>query len=121
MQLSELLTKVNDSVENLDFVTTRKYLEENLEILSQHKNLLNRNARSLLDFLVDQKKSGVEPLSRKELIIINSINAYANKFDLTGIRIILKENPKIFLRKDSQSYLNTDAKTILTSMRVIEN
>nr|WP_295971488.1 hypothetical protein [uncultured Bacillus sp.] len=119
MQLRELAAKINESVENLDLVTTRKYIEENLELLSKRKALLNSNARSLLDFLLDQKKSGVDPLSRKELAVINSINVYAYKFDLRGIKVMLKENSKIFLRNDTVSYLNKDAKIILEGMGVI--
>lgn len=121
MKLEDLLKKINKCVEDLDYVSARKYIEENISIFEENKQLLKGNAREILKFLVEQLNSGVEPLSRKELTIINAINAYAYKFDLRGIKVMLKDNAKLFLREDIIVYLNSDAKIILTGMKVINN
>ncbi|MFE4525886.1 hypothetical protein ACFRCQ_28105 [Cytobacillus firmus] len=121
MKLNELIKQINKSVEDYDYSSARKYIEENIEILETKKQLLKSNAREILKFLVEQSKMGVEPLSRKELNIINAINAYAYKFDLRGIKVLVKENAKLFIREEIIAYLNNDAKTILTGMGVIKN
>lgn len=121
MKLEELIEKVNQCVEEFDYVSARKFIEDNIEILQNNKHSLKSNAREILDFLLEQSKAGVKPLSRQELNIINSINAYAYKFDLRGIKLSLKNNAQLFLREDTVSYLNSDARTILTGMKVINN
>ena len=121
MKLDELIKQINKSVEDFDYSSARRYIEENINILEENKRFLKSNAREILKFLIEQSKSGGEPLSRKELLIINAVNAYAYKFDLRGIRVLLKENAKLFIREDTIAYLNSDAKTILTSMGVIKN
>lgn len=119
LKLEELIKNINKAVEELDFSATRKYIEENIDVLTGSKQLLKSNAREILKFLTEQKELGIEPLSRKELTIINAINAYAYKFDLRGIKLLLNENAKLFLREDSVAYLNNDALTILTGMGAI--
>ena len=121
MKLNELIKQINKSVEDCDYSSARKYIEENINILEGNKRFLKSNARELLQFLIEQSKLGVEPLSRKELLIINAVNAYAYKFDLRGIKVLVKENTKVFIREETIAYLNSDAKTILTSMGVINN
>lgn len=119
LQLDDLFEKINQCVENFDYVSTRKYIEDNIEILEKNRQKLKGNAREILNFLIEQKNSGVNPLSRKELNLINAINTYAYKFDLRGIKVILKDNTKLFLREETIAYLNSDAKTILTGMGAI--
>ncbi|MEH7342772.1 hypothetical protein V7122_02610 [Bacillus sp. JJ1532] len=121
MKLDELVNKINQCVDEFDYVSARKYIEENIGVLEGRMQLLKGNARVILNFLIEQLNSGVEPLSRKELTVINAINAYAYKFDLRGIKVMLKENAKLFLREDIIVYLNSDAKIILTGMKVINN
>lgn len=121
MQLDELIQQINKSVEDFDYSTARKYIEQNIEILKGKKRLLNSNAREILKFLVEQSELGIQPLSRKELNTINAINSYAYKFDLRGIKVLVKENAKIFIREETIAYLNSDAKTILTGMGAIKN
>lgn len=113
----ELIRKINQSVEELDLVTTRLYIENNLDVVSDNKKYLKRNAREILNFLIEQKKSGVQPLSRQELAIIKAVNTYASQFDLSGIKLLLKEHPQLFIREDIVAYLNRDAKIILDGMK----
>lgn len=117
MHTKELIRKINQSVEELDLVTTRLYIENNLDVVSDNKKYLKRNAREILNFLIEQKKSGVQPLSRQELAIIKAVNTYASQFDLSGIKLLLKEHPQLFIREDIVAYLNRDAKIILDGMK----
>lgn len=119
MRFDDLISSINKSIDNLDFVSARKYIEENIDILKDCKHLLNSNAREILKFLIKQQEDGVKALSRSELNIMNAINTYAYKFDVTGIKILLKNNARLFLRNDAVAYLNSDAKTILAGMKVI--
>jgi hypothetical protein len=107
---------INKSVEELDFVTARKYIEQNLDLLKEKKSLLKSNARELLTFLEKQK---FDPIKRNELAIINSINLYSTKFDIRGLKFVIRENNQLMLRKDLLFYLNSDAKALLESMKVI--
>jgi predicted nucleic acid-binding protein len=107
---------INKSIEELDFVTARKYIEQNLDLLKEKKSLLKSNARDLLNFLEKQK---FEPIKRNELAIINSINLYSTKFDIRGLKFVIRENNQLMLRKDLLLYLNSDAKALLESMKVI--
>lgn len=116
MSTTELVNVINKSVGELDLVVARKYIEENVELLNKSKHLLRRNARALLDFV--NTKSG-NYMSRQEMNIIQSVNAYASKFDLRGLKISIKNNADIFMRQDIKEYLNSDAKIILEGMNVI--
>lgn len=118
MSLDDIVLKINNCVDNLELATARVYLEENLNVLQGHKNLLSKNARELLDILIEIQKDGNKALSRKDLAIINTINTYARNFDMRGLKVIIKENPELLLRKEVPEYFNSDAKIILKGMEV---
>lgn len=116
MHLKELILKVNKSADELDFITTRKYIEQNISMLNEHKRYLQSNARELLDFLTDNYDGNLEPLTRKDMASLNAINTYASKFDLRSLKFVVKESSKLLLRKDAVQYLNSDARVILQGM-----
>ncbi|TCJ05166.1 hypothetical protein [Cytobacillus praedii] len=120
MKVNELIQEVNKNVENLDFVTTRKLIEDNIEMLSKHKVLLKSNARELLKMLEDRLDAGYEPISRQDMATVIALNTYATKFDIRSIKLIVKDKAKLLLRKDVVEYLNKDAKVLLEGMGVIE-
>ncbi|MET3698933.1 hypothetical protein SAMN05877753_110169 [Bacillus oleivorans] len=119
MDIQDLIAKVNQSTDELDFATARVYIEENLQVLKEKQAKLNSNARELLRFLVDQKESGIQPLSRQEMAVINTINTYATKFDLRGLKFLVKDHAKLLFKKEVVDYLNSDAKIILEGMGAI--
>jgi hypothetical protein len=119
MNIKEIIDLINKSVEELDFVTARMYIERNIDSLVPHKNLLKSNAKDILNFLSESLQSDQKPLTRKDMITINTINSYAYKFNVKGIKLILKDNSKLFLREDIMNYLNSDAKIILEGMGAI--
>lgn len=120
MNLHELVQKINKSVEELDLVSARKYMEENKVVLLANKNLLKRNARELFDFLISSTESGIVPLTRDELSATNAINMYATRFDLRGLKVAIKNHSELLLRADVIPYLNTDAKILLEGMGAIQ-
>ena len=120
MNLKELIKEINQSVDELDLVATRKYIEGNIEVLNDNKRFLKSNARELLDFLTSRLESGYEPLTRGELATVNAINSYATKFDVRSIKMIIKGKEPLLIRKDFVDYLNSDAKIILEGMGAIE-
>ncbi|OMP68377.1 hypothetical protein [Domibacillus epiphyticus] len=120
MEFEELVRKINKHVEELDYFSARKYIEQNIDDLQQNKHLLNSNAREILMFLVDQINSGHAAMTRQELSAINAINEYSYKFDLRGIKMLLKNRAALFMREDIDGYLNKDAKEILTGMGAIK-
>lgn len=119
MNNTELIEKINRSVDELDFVTSRKYIEHNLDVLETNKSHLNRNARELFEFIMDRLDSGYKQPTRSDIATIQTINSYASKFHIRGVKLILKDKPKLFLEKDIIAYLNKDAKVILGDMGVI--
>lgn len=119
MNLNDLFHKINESAAELDFVTARTYIEENIEILENNRQHLKNNARDLFDFIKSQLNGGINPLGRKELSIINTVNTYATKFDVRGMKFLIKENASLFIRTDIIPYLNADAKILLSGMGAI--
>ncbi|WP_102029248.1 hypothetical protein [Salirhabdus sp. Marseille-P4669] len=119
MNIEELINKINSSAEELDFVSSRTFIEQNIDILERHKNLLNSNARQILNFVQERIKFGEVNLTREEMATVKAINSYASSFNLSGIKYTLKDNPKLFFKKDIFSFLNKDAVSILEGMGAI--
>jgi hypothetical protein len=121
MDVNELMKKINESMEKLDLTSARRLIENNLELISENRHLLRRNARSLFDILKDNTESVINTLTRKEMNVIYSINAHATNFDVRGLKLSIKNNPELLVRKDIKHYLNQDAKTLLVGMKVIND
>ena len=119
MDLKELIVKINGAIDELDLVSARKYIEENLELLQSKRSLLKGNARDLLTFLTDRAQDGYEPLTRTDMATINAINTYASKFEVRSLKITLKGKEHLLLRKDVLHYLNKDAIALLQGMRAL--
>jgi hypothetical protein len=119
MQLDEVIEKINYATEQLDFSTVRRYVESNYEILESYKHLLTKNAREILNLVTNRLETGHPPLSRPQMVTINSINQYAKNLNIRGIKIAVKNNPKLFAREDIVDYFNKDAKIILEGMGTI--
>ena len=119
MEIQELLKKINRSVESLDLVSARRYIEENIEQVSQSRHHLCKNARELLDFLEIESTNSTCSYNRRELHIINTINTYATRFDVRGLRLSVKNNADLLMKKDIRLYLNADAKILLEGMNAI--
>ncbi|WP_079504146.1 hypothetical protein [Mesobacillus jeotgali] len=119
MHVLDLIARINNSVEELDFAAARMYMEENIEILNENRSHLKSNARELLEFLTKRMEAGQQPLSRKDMAIINAVNNYASKFDLRGLKVVIRDHSLLFLRTDIEAYLNTDARIILEGMGAI--
>ncbi|MEH7383231.1 hypothetical protein V7138_22405 [Bacillus sp. JJ1533] len=119
MDIEQIIKEINNSVDELDLVTARKYIEENIDLLNTKRNFLNRNARDLLKVLTEMHHSNYKPLQRNELAIINTINTYATRFDLRGLKLLIKEHSQLLLREDIIPYFNKDAKIVLEGMGAI--
>ncbi|MBT2681718.1 hypothetical protein J7E38_22425 [Bacillus sp. ISL-35] len=119
MHVLDLIARINNRVEELDFAAARLYMEENIEILNENRSHLKSNARELLEFLTKRMEAGQQPLTRKDMAIINAVNNYASKFDLRGLKVVIKDHSLLFLRGDIEAYLNTDARIILEGMGAI--
>ncbi|SHM52357.1 hypothetical protein [Gracilibacillus kekensis] len=120
MRFSELVKSINHSTENLDLVTARKYIEENIELLKNKKHLLNHNAREILEFMIKRQDAGYRTLDKRELATLRAINMYAEKFDVRGIKMIIKEKPNLLMEKEAIGYLSNDSKVILIGMGVLK-
>ncbi|MEK4082981.1 hypothetical protein [Psychrobacillus sp. FSL K6-1415] len=119
MDFQELLKQLNKCIDSLDLVSARKYIEENIDILTKNRQLLRGNTRAMFDLIKQKKDTGEKSLSRHEMTVIYSINTYATKFDLTGLKLVVNNNPELFLNEEINQYLNADAKTLLQGMKVL--
>ncbi|WP_051348654.1 hypothetical protein [Peribacillus kribbensis] len=119
MNLEELTNRINESIDEMDLVTTRKYIEQNLDILKENKRYLKKNARELLEFIISRLEEGIKPLSRHELAAIKAINLYASNFDIRGLKLTIKDKTQLLIREDVLTYLNSDAKILLKDMGAI--
>lgn len=116
MEFQELLKMINKSMDDLDLVSARRYIEENLELLNENRHHLRGNSRELLDFL--SKKTDI-PLSRQEMNVIYSINTYASRFDVRGLKLSVKNNSDLLMREDVKLYFSADARILLEGMNAI--
>ncbi|KQL33684.1 hypothetical protein [Psychrobacillus sp. FJAT-21963] len=121
MDINELMKTINESMEKLDLISARRLIENNLDLISDNRHLLRRNARSLFEILKNNTESAINTLSRKEMNVIYSINAHASNFDIRALKLSIKNNPELLVRKDIKYYLNEDAKTLLTGIKVIND
>jgi hypothetical protein len=119
MHVLDLISKINNRIEELDFAAARMYMEDNIELLNEHRSHLKSNARDLLEFLTKRMEAGQQPLTRQDMAVINAVNSYASKFDLRGSKVVIRDHSLLFLRSDIASYLNTDARIILEGMGAI--
>ncbi|MGP4038468.1 hypothetical protein ACTWP4_00955 [Gracilibacillus sp. D59] len=120
MKFSEIIKSINHATDNLDLVTSRRYIEENLELLKEKRHLLNHNARELLNFMVKRQESGYRNLEKRELAAIKAVNSYAEQFDVRGIKLIVKDKPHLFMEKEALNFLTNDSKVILIGMGVLQ-
>ncbi|GKV70324.1 hypothetical protein NCCP2716_28220 [Sporosarcina sp. NCCP-2716] len=114
MNPNELVRAVNACVEELDFVTARKYMEDNLDILKTHKHRLQRNAQELLEFVMH---SDSKRLTQQEVKIIHALNDHASHFNIRSFKLLVKDHVSLMNREETQTYLNADAKALLSSMQ----
>ncbi|MFO1445395.1 hypothetical protein KDN24_19775 [Bacillus sp. Bva_UNVM-123] len=119
MKPEDLIDQINNFVEQLDFITARKLMEDNLEILKKHRVSLKSNARELLKLIVERTESGQDPITRQDMAILIAINSYASKFDMRSLKMLVKDKAKLLLRKDAVDYLNQDARVLLEGMGAI--
>ncbi|RCW77271.1 hypothetical protein [Saliterribacillus persicus] len=120
MNIKEIIGLINDAMNEMDYIAARKYMEKNLDVLDGRKHLLNRNARELYDFVKNRVDSGHQGLSKQDMAAIHAINIYAEKFDLRGLKLMVKERPQLFMLREAEGYLNNDAKVILIGMGVLK-
>ncbi len=119
MKPEELIKQINKFAEELDFITTRKLIEDNLDIMKKQRLHLKNNAREIYNIIIEREESGKNPISRQDMATLLAINSYAAKFDLRSLKIIIKDKAKLLLRKEAVDYLNQDAKVILEGMGAI--
>lgn len=119
MNLKELLNQINNSMDNVDLVSARKYIEQNIELVEANKHHLKSNARALFDIFKNNTDMSEKSLNRLEMNIIYSINKYATEFDLRGLKTSIKNNADLLMKEEVKYHLNSDAKTLLISMNVI--
>lgn len=120
MEMQELLVKINQSIEELDLISARKYIEGNIEQLRINRHHFSTNARQLFDYLHSDSNSSTNDYNRRELHMIKIINTYATQFDVRGLRLSVKNNPELLMKKDIHLYLNADAKVLLQGMKAIQ-
>lgn len=57
--------------------------------------------------------------SQIEMNIIPKWNIHASDFNLKGLKLSVKNNPELLMRKDIYEYLTADAKVLLEGMPAI--
>lgn len=119
MRLKDIVTSINDAVDALNYAAARKFIEDNFEMVYQHRHLLNNNAREIFKFVQKNMNSEEEPLTKEEIKTIMVINTYATKFDIRGLKLNVKGKEQLFLKKQVVNYLNADAKILLEGLGVI--
>ena len=118
MNSHELFDVVNKCVDELDFVSARKVMEENRDVLKRSKHRLHQNAQDLFAFVMNRDADN-EVLSQKEVNVIQAINKYASSFDIRAFKLMVKDKAALICKKDTLTYLNADAKALLECMHVV--
>ena len=117
--IEEIIEKINENMEKLDILATKKIIEDYMLQLDRRRHHLLASARELFDSIKHKQESGLPPLTRKEVSILYTINIYASKFDIRGVRAVIKAHPELWVRDDIDHYFNEDAKILLQGMNVI--
>ncbi len=117
--IEEIIKKINENMEKLDILATKKMMEDYMLQLDRRRHHLVASARELYDSMKQQKESGLPPLTRNEVSILYTINIYSSKFDIRGVRAVIKAHPELWVRDDIEHYFNEDAKILLQGMKVI--
>lgn len=120
LDIKDIISKINHSVDALEFTSARRYIEENIELVNQNRIHLKSNAREILKFLNNQYESGEKPLTKAEISLLNTLNIYATRFDIRSMKRNIKGNEALLLKKESINYLNSDARIFLESMGAIK-
>lgn len=113
MNSNELFKLINRCVDEMDFISARRVMEENVEIIMESKHRLQQNARELFEFVVS---TDGELLTQKDIQIIHVLNNHAVHFDVRSFKRTMKENAVLISKKDTITYLNEDAKALLESI-----
>lgn len=116
MNTHELFKLINQCVDELDFITARKYMEDNRDEVKAHKHHLQRNAQELFEFVLN---SDGKRLTQSEIKVIHAINDYAVHFNIRSFKSIVKEHAVLVSREETLTYLNQDARALLESMHII--
>ncbi|WP_155591784.1 hypothetical protein [Lysinibacillus cavernae] len=118
--IATIVTKVNKSCDDLDFVSARVLIETNLLKLSEARyyRLLNTSGRVLIKHVLANahRQTDNTKLSRTDLLTINKINEYCSNFDISMLKRTLKNSFELVQRPDVLPLLNSDAKIILDNM-----
>ena len=117
MSAYEVCKKVNQCVDDLDFVAARKMMEDHFDMLVENKHRLQRNAKDLFEFV---EHSDGKLLTQEEIQLLHAMNRYATSFDIRAFKLMVKEHAGLVSREDTQTYLNEDAKALLESMHVLK-
>ncbi|RUL55603.1 MULTISPECIES: hypothetical protein [Lysinibacillus] len=120
MDIKEIISSINHCVDQLDFTTARRYIEDNIELVNKERASLKSNAREILKFILEKNNSGEKPLTKKEINEINVINTYAARFDIRGLKLNIKGKEQLLLKDETLNYLSADAKIILEGMGAIK-
>ncbi|WP_025783958.1 hypothetical protein [Sporosarcina sp. D27] len=116
MNSHELFKMINQCVDELDFITARKYMEDNVDLVKTHKHHLQRNAQDLFEFVLN---SDGRRLTQSEVKVIHAINDYAAHFNIRSFKLMVKDHAGLVSREDTLTYLNQDARALLESMHII--
>lgn len=117
-----IIVEINKNCDDLDFISARRLIELNLIKLSEANNyrLLNNNAKILIKHVISENNNeNHQKLTRKEMLIVNNINEYCTKFDISMLKRTLNDSIELLQRPDVLLYLNEDAKIILHNMGAI--
>ena len=114
MNLHEVVKMINTCVDELDFVTARKYMEDNIDMLNGHRRRLDWNAQELLDFVMTSER---DTLTQHEFKIIHAINDYASQFNIRSFKSLVKDHVALVSRPDTFTYLNEDSRALLSGMQ----
>ncbi|WP_432353122.1 hypothetical protein [Sporosarcina sp. A2] len=116
MNSHDLFRIINQCVNELDYITARRYMEDNMEIIQENRHHLRRNAKELFEFVVNSDERRLTP---SEIKVIQAINDYANHFNVRSFKLVVKENAVLMSREDTLTHLNSDARALLESMHIV--
>ena len=119
MNIEEIIKEINRSMEKLDILSTKKMMEDYMLLIDHKRHHLITAARELYECMKHKKQLGLDPLTRSEVSVLYTINMYASKFDIIGIRTLIKAHPELWVRDDIEHYFNEEAKILLQGMNVI--
>lgn len=118
MELERIIRKINIACEKGQLKVARYLIDTHLEDFNDNNKymLLNDDARTLVKVARQSKENEAQGLTRHDILVIGEINKSANNFDITRLKLIIKNSGETLHKPSIRPMLTETTKSVLKSI-----